>query len=114
MDKKDWTRLMANTLVLALRLLMPIAALVAGFLIYRASESMGGELGSRFKILTLGTVFLALYGVLTSVQDAGFTLFSYRDNAFSVVHIIVHLCFTVTTLVGMASIRQIASGGEIE
>lgn len=111
---KTRSNVMANTLELALRVLMPIAAVVAGFFIYRASESMGGEIGSRFKILTLGTVFLALYGALTSIQDAGFTIFSYRDSAFGVIHLIIHLCFTVTTLVGMASIRKVTSGGDLE
>ena len=104
---------MADTLILALRFLMPIAAVAAGVLSYKASESMGGKIGSRFKILTLATAFLAVYGVLTSVQDAGFTLFSYRDSAWSVVHIFVHLCFTTTALIGMLSIRHVA-GGDIE
>lgn len=101
---------MSSTLILALRALMPLAAVVGGLLIYRASHEMGGKIGSRFRILTLGTFFLTLYGVLTSLQDAGVVLFSYRDSAFGVVHIFLHLCFTVTTFAGLFSIRQVAGG----
>ncbi|MFB6174922.1 MAG: hypothetical protein ABEJ87_03010, partial [Candidatus Nanohalobium sp.] len=89
------------------------AAIAGGVLVYLASEKMGGRIGSRFKIMTAATSFLLLYGILTSVQSAGLTLFSYRDSAWSVVHIFVHLCFSTAALVGLASIRQVA-GGEIE
>ncbi len=105
---------MANhTLILGLRFLMPLAAIAGGILIYLASENMGGKIGSRFKIMTVATFFLMLYGVVTSVQDAGITLFSYRDSAFGVVHIFLHLCFSTAALIGLASIRQVA-GGEME
>lgn len=92
---------------------MPLAAVVGGLLVYKASQEMGGKIGSRFKILTLGTFFLAVYGILTSLQDAGVVLFSYRDSAFGVVHIFLHFCFTVTTFVGLYSIRDVA-GGDLE
>lgn len=102
-----------ENLILGLRALMPIAALIGGLFVYKASNRMGGKLGTQFKILSLGTFFLALYGMLTSVQDAGVTLFSYRDGAFGVVHILLHLCFTTTTLIGMINIRRL-TGGEVE
>lgn len=104
---------MANeALILGFRILMPLAAIAGGVLVYLASENMGGKIGSRFKIMTVATFFLMLYGVVTSLQDAGFTLFSYRDSAFSVVHIFLHLCFSITAFIGLAGIRQVA-GGEI-
>ncbi len=102
-----------DALILGLRILMPLAAVAGGVLVYLASENMGGKIGSRFKIMTVATFFLMLYGVVTSVQEAGITIFSYRDSAFGVVHIFLHLCFSATALIGLASIRKVA-GGDIE
>lgn len=105
---------MANqTLILGLRVLMPLVAIAGGFLVYMASKEMGGKIGSRFKIMTVATFFLALYGVVMSFQDAGINLFSYRDSALGVVHIFMHLCFSTAALIGLASIRQV-TGGEIK
>lgn len=103
----------SDALILGLRILMPLAALAGGALVYLASENMGGKIGSRFKIMTVATFFLMIYGVVMSFQDAGITLFSYRDSALSVVHIFLHLCFSTAALIGLASIRQVA-GGDIE
>lgn len=99
------------SLALVMRAIMPIAAFAGGYMIYRASKSMGGKLGSRLKILAVATGFLALYGILASFMEAGIQLFSYRDGAWSFVHIIIHLSYTTAMLIGFGSIYYVNKGG---
>ncbi|MFB6203732.1 MAG: hypothetical protein ABEK01_04555, partial [Candidatus Nanohaloarchaea archaeon] len=92
---------------------MIMASLVAGAFIYLSSRKIGGEMGKRFRILAVGTLFLAAYGILVGLQDAGVMLFSYRDGAFGVVHLLLHLGFSITTFIGFMSILKYARGGEL-
>lgn len=99
---------MASTAILALRAAMPVVALAGAALVYRASKQLGGEIGTRLKIVGAGTFFLALYGVSVSLMAAGVPLFDYRSGAWSVAHVIHHLSFTVPTFIGLLSLWRMA------
>lgn len=93
-----------------LHVVWPLSAFIASALIYKTSRDLEGRAGSSLKFIGFGTFMLAVYGVVTGLISIGVQVFTYKDNAWSIAHLMLHLSFTIPTAFGVMNLLNYLGG----